>query len=338
MIDCDVHCEVPGVAALMPFLPRHWRERFRENQWSGPAGVSPVLSAGGGGRAASRARCHARPHAGDDVEAAIVTCYYGVEGLRHPDLTADLASAVNRWLHAEWLEPEPRLRGSLVVPTLYPEAAAAEIRCWDKSDGFVQVLMPVVAQRTFGSRFYWPLYEAAQERGFVIGLHFGGVSGGPPTATGWPVFYAEEAADSASIFQGHLLSLVAEGVVREFPELRFTLLESGVTWLPTLLWRLDKMWKSYRREIPWIDRPPSEYLRSCVRLTTQPLDGPEDIEESLAFLHEMELAQLLLYSSDTPHLHGSSSLDVVRLLEPEQQELVLEGNARAWYGLLERPL
>jgi predicted TIM-barrel fold metal-dependent hydrolase len=337
VIDCDVHCEVPDLAALVPFLPRHWRERLRENQWAGPAGVHHCDPPAVAGEAMSdvgtlRERLFA---AQTETDAAILTCYYAVESLRHPDLTADLAAATNRWLRAEWLEREPRLRGSLVVPTIYPEAAAAEIRRWKRADGFVQVLLPVAAQRTFGSRFYWPLYEAAQDQGFVIGLHFGGVSGGPPTASGWPTYYVEEVADMASIFQGHLLSLIAEGVVRQFPGLRFTLLESGVTWLPTLLWRLDKMWKSYRREIPWIDRLPSEYLRANIRLTTQPLDGPDDPTKTAAFLSEMNIQQLLLYSSDAPHVHGSSSLKILELLSPKAQESVFATNARAWYGLHE---
>lgn len=335
MIDCDVHCNVPDIAALMPYLPRHWQERLHENRWAGPAGVPHCYPPAVAGEPIHEVGAVRERVLAADTELAILTCYYAVESVRHPDLTADLAAAVNRWLRAEWLEPEPRLRASLVVPTLYPEAAAVEIRRWQPADGFVHVLLPVVAQRTFGSRFYWPLYEAAQERGFVIGLHFGGVSGGPPTASGWPTYYVEEAADMANIFQGHVLSLVAEGVVREFPDLRFTLLESGVTWLPTLLWRLDKMWKSYRREIPWIDRLPSEYLRDCIRLTTQPLDGPVDVQKTVSYLRDMELEQLLLYSSDEPHIHGSSSLDVLGLLAAEQRKLVLEANARAWYGLPE---
>ena len=332
-IDCDVHCEVRDIGTLMPHLTRHWQERLRENRWSGPAGVRhcypPVVA---GERIYDVAQMRDRM-LGPDTEAAILTCYYGLEGLQHPDFPADLAAAVNRWLHAEWLQQESRLRATLVVPTLYPEAAAAEIRKWQVSDGFVQVLLPVVAQRAFGSRCYWPLYEAAQERGFVIGLHFGGVSGGPPTPSGWPTLYAEEAAGMANIFQGHLLSLIAEGVVRKFPDLRFSLLESGATWLPTILWRLDKMWKSYRREIPWIERLPSEYVRARVRATTQPLDVPDDPERAAAFLEEMQLLDLLMYSSDEPHVHGTSSLDVLERLDPVSRERVLAGNARDWYRL-----
>ena len=43
-------------------------------------------------------------------------------------------------------------------------------------------------------------------------------------------------------FQAQLISLVCEGVFEEFPELRVVLLEGGLGWLPSLIWRLNKCW------------------------------------------------------------------------------------------------
>jgi len=333
VIDCDVHCEVPNVGALMPYLSRHWETRLTENAWTGPAGVAhsyPSPVAGEPIDTLEKLR-ESAPLA--DLERTILTCYYAVEMIRHPDLTKELASAVNQWLKSEWLDQDPQLLATLVVPVDYPQEAAQEIRKWTRADGFVQVLLPVVSQRTYGNRSYFPIYEAAQERGFVVALHFGGVSGGPPTPTGWPDLYLEESAGMSHVFQGQVLSLVAEGVFQEFPRLRFSLLESGVTWLPSLFWRLDKMWKSYRREIPWVQTAPSSILRERIRATVQPFDAPPDAQLAMNFVEEMELEDLLLYASDRPHVHGCDPTPMLALLEPDRRERILAGNARAWYGL-----
>ena len=39
-----------------------------------------------------------------------------------------------------------------------------------------------------------------------------------------------------------------------FPNVTFVLLESGVTWLPTLIWRAVKTWRGVRPEMPWVQR------------------------------------------------------------------------------------
>jgi predicted TIM-barrel fold metal-dependent hydrolase len=89
-------------------------------------------------------------------------------------------------------------------------------------------------------------------------------------------------------------SLALEGVLTRWPGLRVVLVGSGVTWLPSLAWRLDKNWKGVRREVPWVDRPPSEIVREAVRLTVRPFDAPpEAFAEVLAHLGS---TSTLLYS------------------------------------------
>ena len=45
-----------------------------------------------------------------------------------------------------------------------------------------------------------------------------------------------------------LNSLLVEGVFQKFPDLRVVLIESGVTWLPASIWRVNKTWRGVRSD------------------------------------------------------------------------------------------
>src|SRR3712207_6583061 len=133
----------------------------------------------------------------------------------------------------------------------------------------------------------------------------------PPRSTLFPYTTlfrsAEEAVGMAHIFQTQLTSLISEGTFAEFPDLRVTMVEGGWTWLPSLMWRLDKNWKALRREIPWTTMPPSEYIRQHVRFTTQPIDAPENPKYLRQIVDQLGSDDLLLYATDYPHWHSDDT-------------------------------
>jgi uncharacterized protein len=79
------------------------------------------------------------------------------------------------------------------------------------------------------------------------------------------------------------------------------LIESGVTWLPAYLWRINKTWRGVRAETPWLDRLPSEIIREHVRLTIQPFDEPDDARQIETIIEEIGSDDMLLFSTDYPH-------------------------------------
>jgi hypothetical protein len=131
-----------------------------------------------------------------------------------------------------------------------------------------------------------------------------------------------------------VLSLIAGGVFDQFPTLRVSLSECGWTWLPSLMWRLDKEWKGIHREVPWLKRAPSEYLREHLRLTTQPLDAPPNPEHLRQIIAQLGSDDLLMYASDYPHAHADPEEPPfpIELPEPLRSKVMGE-NARAWYRL-----
>ncbi|MBV8768745.1 MAG: amidohydrolase [Hyphomicrobiales bacterium] len=310
-IDCDIHPALPGLANLLPYMSDHWREMaqqagFHELETVNYPPGSPIA-----------AREDWRPVQGkpgstlDDVRSqaldpwetslAVCNCLYGVQALFSEDMAAGIARALNHWMAQEWLDREPRLRASIIIPVQSPELAVDEIEFWASDQRFVQVLMLVTADAPLGKRQYWPIYAAAARHGLPVGIHAGSSFRYPMTPVGWTSYYAEDYVNQSQAFQTQLTSLICEGVFSKYPDLRVVLLESGFTWLPAHLWHLSKFWRGLRMEVPWVDRPPFEIVRDQVRLTLQPIDAPSRRETLERLLEHMGSDKLLLFSSDYPH-------------------------------------
>lgn len=339
IIDADLHNVVPHIDTLVPYLEPHWREYFENSRFKGPVDLSYPA-----GAETSVAPGHP-PSAGttladvqenaltrQPIDIGILNCSYEVDSLHNPDIAAACARAVNRWQAEHWLEQDSRLRGSIVVPSKVPTMAAAEIDYWGKHPGFVQVYLPVRAQHLYGTRNFWPVLEAAVRNDLAICIHYGGASGYPSTPTGWPSWHIEEYVGMAQVFQSQIINLIVEGVFAQFPDLRVVIAEGGWTWLPSLMWRLDKEWKGLRFEIPWVNTAPSELIRKHMRFTLQPIDAPPLPEQLVQTLEQLESDEMLLYSSDYPHWHDSADLLLIQLDE-ETRSKILGLNAKSFYGL-----
>jgi len=345
VIDCDVHSIVSSIATLEPYLDTHWREVIATSQFAGPTDKAhppnlatslrpdlPAVADQPPGATLESVQTQLLDPLG--LEIAILGCDYGVESVRNPDAAAALASAANDWLLAEWLDRDPRLRAAIVVPSGQPELARRELERVADHPAFVALYLPVRSAVPYGNRSWWPLLQAASDRGLVVELHFGGSSGLPPTASGWPTSWLEEYVDMASAFASQLTSLIAEGTLDRFPGLRISLIESGFGWLPAFMWRFDKGWRGLRREIPWTRRLPSEYVREHIRVSLQPVDGPSDPIELARVIGQLGSDRMLMFSTDYPHRHTTEELAAVPAgLPPAAVDRLLDTNAREHYRL-----
>ncbi|MBV9786180.1 MAG: amidohydrolase, partial [Acidisphaera sp.] len=181
------------------------------------------------------------------------------------------------------------------------ELAVAEIERCAADRRFVQVLLLVSGETPLGRRQHWPIYEAAARHDLPVGIHAGSAYRHATTPVGWPSYYTEDYVGQAQAFQQQLASLICEGVFAKFPDLRVVLLESGFTWLPSFLWRLDKYWRGLRMEIPWVDRPPTDIVREHVRFSLQPVDAPPQRGQLDQLFEQLGSDRLLLFSTDYPH-------------------------------------
>jgi len=346
-IDCDLHPLMPSATALLPYLDEYWRDQLVNRHIDRYSFVltsyppySP-LSARPDWRQISGLPAGdidaIRRHALDPFGTRLAICnvLHGAVALFNEDMAAALCAAVNDWTAKELLDREPRLRASILLPVHNPALALREIERLAPDRRFVQVLLLAMGEMLLGRRTYWPIYAAAEKHGLAIGIHAGSTYHHAPTPSGWPAHRVEDYVAQSAAFESQLLSFLTEGVFQKFPALKLVLIESGVTWLPTLLWRTNKTWRGVRPEVPWIDRPPAELLREHVRLTLQPLDVPRgDPQRFPRVLDHVGSDRMLLFSTDYPHWHFDGEDVLPDGLTDDTLRRFMIDNPLATYGRL----
>lgn len=136
----------------------------------------------------------------------------------------------------------------------------------------------------------------------------------------------------------HLVSFVSHGVFEKFPCLRLLLIEAGAAWLAPLLWRFDTEYKGLRREVPWLHKLPSEYVREHVWLTTQPLEVSPEREQVTELLGWVNGSNRLCYSSDYPHWDADEPGYIAARLPEFWHRRIFFENALELYGWREADL
>lgn len=153
-----------------------------------------------------------------------------------------------------------------VVPNNDPLEAAAEIRRCAKmglKGGDLPVKRMVVP--LFHHDWY-PVWEAAAECRFPISFHSTGFKGlrPPDTPQMEQEYMIEWRLLRSALFQLDgmevLVSLLVSGACERYPDFRFILGESGVTWIPYVLDRLDTEYEDRARDLGFSMKP-SDYFR-----------------------------------------------------------------------------
>src|SRR5918998_1541669 len=273
LVDCDIHVGYHSLRDLLPYLDGATAELVLESgtnglgmpsyPWYHPAGwlrtdTYDRDAAAEGAQLVGQTLERVRDSVLDpfDVTTGILTpdeaAAFAI--LPNPLLASGLCRGYNDWLLAEWLEPEPRLRGLLVVTPQHPQAAAAGI--------------PPLRERGEIAGGFLPV---------AVHTHFEGVGiAGPVTGAGMPDFYAEYHTLTGAAMFGHFASILTHGIFERFPRTRVMFMEGGLVPFVGLLWRLDTAWRGCRTEVPHCVRPPSEYVHDHLAWTTQPLEEPPE--------------------------------------------------------------
>jgi uncharacterized protein len=347
ILDCDVH-PVPkaGLASLKPYLSKPWQERFARKhaihdglnvpiRFRHPNGsvVRQDARTPDGGPSASSPEYLVRDLLDKHgIEGAVLNCFDAGGLLSAQSSTEEsivLASAYNDYFIEEWLSVDRRLKYAPAVPTQDPASSSAEVRRIGKHPQVVAIFIPLV-NVLMGHRYYWPIYEACVELALPIYVHVTGIenifSGTPTLAMGVADSYIERYAAVPQVGMASVASLILSGTLEKFPKLKFIFAEYGFLWLPSLFYRLDRTWRGLRHEVPWVRKPPSEYLHERFLFTTQPCDEPDEPKD-LATLISMLGPDLLCFSTDYPHWDNDMPAGTLQMLSPAVRKAVFYDNA-----------
>ena len=157
------------------------------------------------------------------------------------------------------------------------------------------------------------MWARAQEAGVPIVFHVGGTGtlvdpnyfvNGKPVP---PDFHGGEENFRSVDYMGipvppaqTLATLIFDGVLEAFPDLRIGVIEQGAIWVPSWLRQMESAFEAFRRHeerLQALSLRPSDYVHRQCRFTPYPT-------EDVGWIVEQGGADLVLFSSDYPHVEG----------------------------------
>lgn len=343
-VDCDVHPKPRSDHEIKPYLHQPWRDRFslihaRKNYVQPTASYRVDAEVPGGGRPGSDPdflRKQLVIEHGAKCIILLPECHPNM--LPDPDFATAVAAAHNDWMADTWLgefNPDGIFKGSINIAPQDPERAATEIDRWAGHPHVVQAMMNSGSQAPYGQRRFWPIYEACARNHLPLAIHAGTDAQGinSPVSNGYPTHYIEWRTDEALSVAAHLVSCITEGVFEKFPDFKLVLVEGGCAWLAPILWRLESNWKALRSEVPWMTRKPQDYVRTNVRVTSQPLEIPDHKQQLIQMLEMIDAGNVLMFSSDYPHWDFDNPTRILSKLSEPLRTRVATENASEFYGL-----
>jgi predicted TIM-barrel fold metal-dependent hydrolase len=157
------------------------------------------------------------------------------------DVNLVMIKAYNDWHVDEWCGAYPgRFIPCGILPLFDAEEAAKEIRrlagkgchAVTFSENPEALKMPSIH-----TDYWYPLFKAASENNVVLCTHIGSSSRAPLFSTDAP---PSTSITSSSLMSAYtMLELIWANFWTDFPDLRFSLTEGDIGWIPYFLWRAE---------------------------------------------------------------------------------------------------
>jgi predicted TIM-barrel fold metal-dependent hydrolase len=240
-------------------------------------------------------RLHDWEH-GDDVDFA-----YGV------------ARAHNRGM-IEFCSVDSRLLATCYVPLADLERAAAMTdEVLDAGTAAILVASGCPRDHSPSHIGLDPVWARAQEARIPVVFHVGGTGDLIDSAyfrNGLPIppdFHGGEENFRSVDYMGiphppmqTLATMIFDGVLERFPELRIGVIEQGAIWMPSWMRQMESAFDAFVRHeerLQALSLRPSEYVQRQVRATPYPT-------EDVGWIIEQAGRDVCMFSSDYPHVEG----------------------------------
>jgi predicted TIM-barrel fold metal-dependent hydrolase len=341
IIDADIHLTVP-LDELAEYADKPYSDYLRapDIQLKSP-GWDPTL----GGKIESRDLLSPEQVEEDlvkgmHVDYPLLNSFVNLSRLSQRDVAVHLESAVNDFLLDRFLD-DTDFYALASVQTQEPDKAAEEIDRIGDEDKFVGVFLPSTGPSPpLGDPDYDIMYQAMEDNGLPPVYH-------GATNSGFDVGFPKQNAEFRKFVEAHvnahlwsqtmtLTSTLAHGVPEKFPDLDFVFLEAGISYVPYMMWRLNKEFAMRRSEVPLAEKRPEEYIRDQYYFASQPLGEPIDPKD-MGQMIDLIGADSLMFASDYPHWdfdHPSELNKYLRnMYDEDERKKILHGNANEVFDL-----
>ncbi|WP_227015848.1 amidohydrolase family protein [Haloarcula sp. JP-L23] len=352
VVDVDAHF-LESFENIAEYMDEPWRTRLKESGW-GEIGAkqnatSYFPTTTGDRMAYGRIeREHSSypddPAETDEISTAMEEIGIDVQlQISHLLLPANAARADDqrvtqfmeayvKYVREHILDPEAGIYGLVPVPFHDVDAAVELLKETEDDEGFIGACMIAAGARPpLGNRKYDRIYETGVELEYPFIFHTGGA--GLDGYDGFQSFVETHSLGFLASNQAQLTSLVMEGIPEKFPDLDIIFMESGVTYVPALMTRLDEEYLKRPEETPLLEKKPSEYIQN-IYFGTQPIEknaDPEYLEKCI----DMIGTDQIMYASDYPHWDYDRPTTITGLpfLSDEEKSKILGGNALRVFDL-----
>ena len=229
------------------------------------------------------------------------------------DFAYGAARAHNRGM-VEFCASDPRLLPTCYVPLAdFDRAAAMADEAIDMGAAALLIASGVPKGHSHSHIALDPVWARAQEAGIPVVFHVGGTgdlidynlfNNGLPLPTD---FHGGDENFRSVDYMGiphppmlALATLIFDGVLERFPDLKFAAVEQGAIWLPSWMKQMESAFDAFERHeerLQKLSLRPSEYVERQVRATPYPT-------EDVGWIIDQVGPNICLFNSDYPHVEG----------------------------------